>query len=138
MTQLGDMDDAVNFADLGGYRSLDVPLPARGKAYYFTTVGSDVTLTARGIKTSRLERLAGLALILLSLGLLWLITRGQTLARLGAWLQTTPALLTLLLVCGVLFFLGILPVFTGLGAIIVASVLVTRAVLTRKPQAATA
>jgi hypothetical protein len=133
ISQSGDADDALSYAaDLGGYRSLDVPLPARGKAYYFTTVGSDVTLTARGIKTSRLERLAGLALILLSLGALWLLTRGQTLARLGAWLQTTPALLTLLLVCGVLFFLGILPVFTGLGALILASALVTRAVLTRK------
>lgn len=134
----GQEAEEDELADLGGYRSLDVPLPARGKAYYFTTVGSDVTLTARGIKTSRLERLAGLGLIAFCLAALWLITRGQTLARLGAWLKTTPALLTLLLLSGVLFFLGILPVFTGLVGIALAAALVARAVVLRNARPATA
>jgi hypothetical protein len=95
---------------LAGLASLDLDIPERGVAYYFTTPGKEVTITARPITNDLVQRAVNFAWlfgIAVGLGIIFDVTRRLAQSRRGLIIGAV-----VLMIAGMAMLLtGVLPLF---------------------------
>jgi hypothetical protein len=112
------VDSVQMQAVVTGLTSLDVDIPQRGREYFFTTPRGDIEVTATPIKSSQINRAAGLLTILAVLLVAWIVWHAVCLVL--TRLQGKPLATLLVLFGGVSlctgFFavLGILAMVSGI------------------------
>jgi hypothetical protein len=120
-----------------GLASLDVTLPERGRLYRFTTPRGEIEIEARSISYVVLRKLAGLAAVLVAIGVVWLLGREPS-RRVWRALFRSLAFGIALIVLGLASVIsGVLP-FAGLLIIVIGLVLSIRAAWHRQPAAVAA
>ena len=82
VTILGGQLMATDYEDMG-LASLELELPTRGELYMFSTPRGEVEVSARGVSNGWLERMIGLAIVVVGLFIVLLI--GSRIARAGQW-----------------------------------------------------
>jgi hypothetical protein len=119
-------DNSQSMDDLAaGLASLDVTLPERGREYRFTTPRGEVEIRARSVSFVVLQKLAGLAAVLVAIAIVWALGREK--AR-RAWRRVFASLafaIGLIVLGLVSVFLGLFP-FAGLLLLVIGIILAIR------------
>ena len=122
----GAIDNSQSMDDLAaGLASLDVALPQRGRLYRFTTPRGELEIHARSVSLVVLQKLAGLAAVLVAIVIVWALGREK--AR-RAWRRVFASLAfaIVLIVLGLVSVLfGLFPL-AGLLALVIGIVLAIR------------